>query len=816
MTTTMAETFDAPMADSGDIDMSMYSATMATTDSWLSAEASMGDVTFSTEAATFDYVQDGIEIEMLDDDEAITEYEMADEGEMYYDHELQDSSVSPLVDVPDLTVDTHAEDPEHPHPPSDGGVLVPLHSHTSLEPAVDSSFASSGLEVASQLETHPLDSHALDEHAMAHGDAVPSPIVVPDAPQPDVAAVADEGVPSVAQTMSIPPEHLREANLDDDRPDTGAQLAPASPLDDNHVSVEHVPEGDVLYQGGPHIEEDGSTEPVAETSDPHEISEGVYIDPPPPVLLSLPRPTERAQYCLFNLPVSSTPHSPSDSKSDDTAEPLALLLQDRPTLYYEPLSAVFEALRGESCVQNLPGGPEAELVLDAYELELAVSEDNVYAHEVTLHELNVLHDGSDLHGPLRLKLKVYTPRFVTRYHILREQIARLNITADGDDSHQIGSDPDRPHEHNDDVAQLPLPDKGDDGGEGATHETYQETADEHLEIDQSENDAAFQEPPVTASDPVDGPTSTADLTAESINNDPSRSIMDELDRSIASEGALVEASAAGSGQEGEDPPPNQIAENEDGAVLEANEVHEQSDAGEAGDYADEHFPDDEDEFGDDLPEDLAGQTQGGEYTHPGGGEGTSTHSTDVGDEAVYVPESGIKENSSEDPALVSVPEGVEDNPEGSDGLDTNEHTDTYHNFTSADDPEDQLEDGDDVLDLSHEHLQHTEPDSQVREESATLSSEDEDGLIDDWEDEDSPVVEPAAPAEQSDLLSHKSSTTTLASKTSKRTYDEVELDDFDDDPSLVEAASSPGTHPCLVSAEMRLTTALDTKRARVQ
>ena len=51
----------------------------------------------------------------------------------------------------------------------------------------------------------------------------------------------------------------------------------------------------------------------------------------------------------------------------------------------------------------------------------------MYAHEVTLHELDVIHDGSDLRGPMRLRLKLFTPRFVTRYSALRDQIARLNV-----------------------------------------------------------------------------------------------------------------------------------------------------------------------------------------------------------------------------------------------------------------------------------------------------------------------------------------------------------------------------------------------------
>jgi hypothetical protein len=57
-------------------------------------------------------------------------------------------------------------------------------------------------------------------------------------------------------------------------------------------------------------------------------------------------------------------------------------------------------------------------------------QDNAHAREVTLHDLNVLHDGSDLSGPLRLRLHVVVPRFILRYHMLRDQIARLNLAVE--------------------------------------------------------------------------------------------------------------------------------------------------------------------------------------------------------------------------------------------------------------------------------------------------------------------------------------------------------------------------------------------------
>jgi hypothetical protein len=56
------------------------------------------------------------------------------------------------------------------------------------------------------------------------------------------------------------------------------------------------------------------------------------------------------------------------------------------------------------------------------------TQDNIHTGEVTLHELNILHDGMDLGGPLRLRLSSI-PRFITRYHALRDQVAQLSLNA---------------------------------------------------------------------------------------------------------------------------------------------------------------------------------------------------------------------------------------------------------------------------------------------------------------------------------------------------------------------------------------------------
>lgn len=59
-------------------------------------------------------------------------------------------------------------------------------------------------------------------------------------------------------------------------------------------------------------------------------------------------------------------------------------------------------------------------------------------HEVTLHDLNVLHDGADLPGPLRLELRLTSPRFITRYLALRDQIARLDLAVEEEGNHVDG------------------------------------------------------------------------------------------------------------------------------------------------------------------------------------------------------------------------------------------------------------------------------------------------------------------------------------------------------------------------------------------
>jgi hypothetical protein len=119
------------------------------------------------------------------------------------------------------------------------------------------------------------------------------------------------------------------------------------------------------------VEANGEEE--ASVKDPHEISDGVYIDPPPPVFLSLPSHDDADVY-LFNHPSDT---DATTSHGTDARERL-LLLHELPTLYYEPLSTVFEALRGEEYILTLFELDKVELVLNAFDLHLTVSEVSIH------------------------------------------------------------------------------------------------------------------------------------------------------------------------------------------------------------------------------------------------------------------------------------------------------------------------------------------------------------------------------------------------------------------------------------------------------
>jgi len=176
----------------------------------------------------------------------------------------------------------------------------------------------------------------------------------------------------------------------------------------------------------------------ASSGDPHEVSDGIFIDPPPPVLLSLGDSQE--EYYLFNRPIHKSPAADDEGPADNT-----LFLHDLPTLYYEPLAKVFQVLRSDSRLAQILDLSRGELVIDAYDLvDLVITEvgcplttdescnltfhqDNVYTNEVSFHDLNLLHDHADLAGPLRIRFGCNPLRFITRYRELKSKLEQFNL-----------------------------------------------------------------------------------------------------------------------------------------------------------------------------------------------------------------------------------------------------------------------------------------------------------------------------------------------------------------------------------------------------
>jgi hypothetical protein len=417
----MAESFDAQMMDFSGEDIPMQTSSSA---SWVHPEATMDDDS--------NFHLDGVEIDMENYHPETFEYEMADDSSAEQPIEVHDVEVIDVSQAHTPTlIDTVVED----------AIAVPEHDLTDAHDR-------------SPLNTPP-----------AVAVQVPSPTSQPaqDEEHPEVAAAEPLGQSEWEQGRSelpgIPPspnltEHHQPQNSaepeslegateptptwDDNAPvEQQAYLRQPTPTPVERLQPESTHEesaDDPPYRWG----DEGNPVPSrASSGDPHEVSDGIFIDPPPPVLLSLGDSEE--EYYLFNRPTRKSPAA-NEATTDDS-----LFLHDLPTLYYEPLGKVFEALRSDNRLTPLFDLPRGELVIDAYDLvDLVISEvscpltvngsyklthqqDSLYTNEVSFHDLNLLHDHTDLAGPLRVRIGCSYPRFITRYRELKSKLEQFNL-----------------------------------------------------------------------------------------------------------------------------------------------------------------------------------------------------------------------------------------------------------------------------------------------------------------------------------------------------------------------------------------------------
>ncbi|KIK40751.1 hypothetical protein CY34DRAFT_251081 [Suillus luteus UH-Slu-Lm8-n1] len=546
------ELLDAPMHDfATEIDVPMNPA---------AAQEFFVELSMDHDGHHTTYNQEDVEVDMETYYDGNAEYEMADEteefNESHYHHEPLDVEVYDVSGArsPQPIPDSH---------PSPSLIINPEISLLSSPAPFSDPFTPQLATISVEHDTSTTDRPVESNHPVAEEGEFSAlkekeslALTLEQLSESDplhLTATADRtaaelNVPSVALAEPHGTEKHADALVSEttDRAESSVQPTKAEPTFQTQVE-EHF---ETLYRSD--VPSDDSAQPQGEThpeglqeeadnaNDPHEISDGVYIDPPPAVFLSIGS-SEVPEYCLFNQPpVERGSRSPSAGASNQQA--YALLLENRPTLYYEPLSCVFEALRQDEVISRIPDSLEGELVMDAYDLQLAVLEDNVYAQEISLHDLNVLHDGSDLTGPLRIHLRSAIPRFILRYRLLQEQISRLDLAAGADENvtaegylPAVQHDAAPEADHHEEEAQL---DAGHHEAEDADHH---EAEDRHEALLQDQKDPeraeSAQEPNVPldqlrgddtlAKDVAFIPQAVADVVYHSVSGDIIQALEEE-------------------------------------------------------------------------------------------------------------------------------------------------------------------------------------------------------------------------------------------------------------------------------------------------
>ncbi|RDB21016.1 hypothetical protein Hypma_011407 [Hypsizygus marmoreus] len=471
----MLETYDTQMLDcQNDTDFSMQ---VSSSDSWFQEEAIMDDDGRPVEEDT----SISIEVDMEPyDEEHNHEYEMSDGADNYeLDEELVDVEVydasrahSPDVLQGDSSLAMPTSDPPNPHQLSSEFLETFPISHLPVAhiETLDSSFPDVTGQFITSLHTEP---SVMPEDALE----VPSDTLEAEPSQvPNIVELGitdDHGGVALDSSGEVPETALLGGPVESGQPlvatDEEVELSTDNPLEG--YGVVHHEHTEELKEG--HVEFDPSS---VSTGDPHEISEGVYIDPPPPVLISFS--VDSPMISLFNVPAQSGQKSQPIDGPDLSG--ITVLLGHLPTLYYEPLSSVFEALRQEEYFDCIPNFLNGEFLFEAYDLELVVSEDHTYSHELSLHDLNVLHDGLNKPGALRLRLRSVIPRFIDRYHMLQDQIAQSHLTEAKD---SLISSSEQEQKEEDSGTHLDDIQKGyeQETKEGLSQEK-QETAIEYVEV----------------------------------------------------------------------------------------------------------------------------------------------------------------------------------------------------------------------------------------------------------------------------------------------------------------------------------------------
>ncbi|KAI5124313.1 hypothetical protein M0805_008921 [Coniferiporia weirii] len=466
MSMSMVGTFDAPMIDfNEDADVPMA--------------GSSGEGWFHQPLSHMD--EDTLEVDMMPYDET-AEFEMGDEAvdgvdagtetlaapnafdAEVYDVTIHSSPLQPPASGPTQYYESHHGGLETSHDlpelsQGDGEAHQVLlqGDHDTIAQEFSSPSTAHIHEVSLSLGEAQQPSHPESIGSAGKGLALDEPQHT-DEPAVIVSQSSEKSDAAEAATSDAPPEHqpsepghpvLEGADGQNHGEQQETHLARSpKPLHVDTVHDEHesgiveYPEEEVSPHGqlsrGENMNRAGAD--ISAQSDYSHVAEHVYLEPPPPILLTLQVTStegDQPEFVLFSLPEQSSVAADETEPTVRSAEEPLLLLQHHSSLFYEPISTVFEAFRHEEYFSHIEELSEAEMAINAHDLQLVISEDNIYAREVSLHDLYAMHQGVGLPGHLRLTLQSVVPRFIARYNLLREKITRLTIAeeAEADQQH---------------------------------------------------------------------------------------------------------------------------------------------------------------------------------------------------------------------------------------------------------------------------------------------------------------------------------------------------------------------------------------------
>ncbi|KZP23701.1 hypothetical protein FIBSPDRAFT_453766 [Athelia psychrophila] len=472
---TLLEPFqvDTQMDYSGDHDVAMHGA--GSSDPWPFPGESITmdqDGNHDETASVFTHRDESVEVDMADEEEYTDhpEYEMVDGDDELLDVEVYDAAVgepSPAAtmhdapqlsgihsvdymfesapSLPDVAIaEAHVSTESHTHAHTD------LQSHNFDDPApVNETFVA---EYHSGEVGHEEAQDAPLEPLTAHSEYSTEPSLLPTSEadaHPIQENVATEHF-IIEQADAVPSTDVSEHRHEEHAPEQAEHILEYQQALDQEAHGEyHHPEPDAhTYaddQQVQQLQEIHEVQQAQETHERHEIQEqeitnplepGFGVDPSPPIHLSFS--FEDPEFVLEDVWLFNAP-------AEEQGE---VLLRHHPLLYFATLDEIFAALRADEYTAQIPLLADGEMVLEAHELQLAITEDNAYAREISLHDLEYLHAGCDIAGPLRLRMRIADARFLTRYQALRDQIDRLNVAREASEHpEEAGAAGDAPGEY---------------------------------------------------------------------------------------------------------------------------------------------------------------------------------------------------------------------------------------------------------------------------------------------------------------------------------------------------------------------------------